>query len=786
MDMARRRYCLESCDSTLLDNAMPDHHDSGYMLRFLQDSEDLPIPAAVFVEPLDNGGGGHGDGGGGRDDGGKSAVRKRNIMYRPLDISYVSDRLVVCIVSGLAIDSIAAFNNCRHLIKLDAHKNKISSLPASGVMVTWAQLQVLYLHENLINSMEDVLRLSVLPKLRLLTLLCNPVCQEGRYRKKVVNSLGSLLALDMHVVAESEVICGCHTPQLPRYTPMNDDLRMDVYRLPQVSLRDELKSVNVLLRTIHNKHLHSSFVVVLQRNWRRLHPAVRTTPGHDQDEHRQSHGSLSPAAAATAMQDNTMLVPANSQLNTSGGSGSGATDPGRHEALLNALKMPNASSVPRLKTRQRPRSAPLHATSALPLPMFRDRSRDVRNQFRKLGLGEAAERSTHKSNHSHFHLKLPAIPQPCKPHHPQTEEAPRNALPHLPLIHKAAGIKEISDIRKHRQEKLAAACDDQRKSLAWRQDEKEETERRRVEDAQESVELKRGSHETDDSRRYRQICGTMPILDLIKHAKPVRHQNTSQTMQPANRQLHHQKAQGTPSFAGERAAYHLRGEREVRRQWLEEHRALVHNAEQKQKKEHKSKLEQATATRSTASCGAQVKTVTRAYEQNFACQMSTVMKHVSKHRALTKARSTHRSRALTVAFQRRLEEQYRQGIREDKEWKVSLAAAQRKLEKAKVNTSVELAIDKQERLAQELVSDLRREEKQRAQRIAEQKKNGNLKSFSATSLRTRTVDMSVIPASSLESSFPVRNIHLGHPAYAPATPQEHCICSPTTRVVLPR
>lgn len=73
------------------------------------------------------------------------------------------------------------------------------------------RLQVLYLHDNLLETSETFKALSHLPQIAHLTLFNNPCIHLPNYRKQMTLSLASLLALDFHIVTQEERL-GIHTP----------------------------------------------------------------------------------------------------------------------------------------------------------------------------------------------------------------------------------------------------------------------------------------------------------------------------------------------------------------------------------------------------------------------------------------------------------------------------------------------------------------------------------------------------------------------------------------------
>ena len=64
--------------------------------------------------------------------------------------------------------------------------------------------QVLYLHDNLLETWETFTSLGVLDRILHLTLFNNPCIHLPQYRKFMLESLPSLLALDFHIATQEE------------------------------------------------------------------------------------------------------------------------------------------------------------------------------------------------------------------------------------------------------------------------------------------------------------------------------------------------------------------------------------------------------------------------------------------------------------------------------------------------------------------------------------------------------------------------------------------------------
>jgi Leucine-rich repeat (LRR) protein len=117
----------------------------------------------------------------------------------------------ICDLSSNFIETIdSLILNCQQLIKLDLHSNrvkkefhffniflcffffKINQLPDGQYWKEMSQLKILYLHDNLLSSYDDIKSLAYTPILEILTLYDTPLSLKKNYRHHVVNSIWSL------------------------------------------------------------------------------------------------------------------------------------------------------------------------------------------------------------------------------------------------------------------------------------------------------------------------------------------------------------------------------------------------------------------------------------------------------------------------------------------------------------------------------------------------------------------------------------------------------------------
>jgi hypothetical protein len=98
---------------------------------------------------------------------------------------------------------LATFQN---LFKLDLSNNNLKELPNRQTLSHLVSLRLLYLHENQISTWEEMSKLTALPSILHITLFDNACTNIHGYRLYMVNSIPTLIALDMHVITDEERI----------------------------------------------------------------------------------------------------------------------------------------------------------------------------------------------------------------------------------------------------------------------------------------------------------------------------------------------------------------------------------------------------------------------------------------------------------------------------------------------------------------------------------------------------------------------------------------------------
>ncbi|XP_039183149.1 leucine-rich repeat and IQ domain-containing protein 3 isoform X3 [Crotalus tigris] len=173
--------------------------------------------------------------------------------------------LRICDLSCNFLTNIDALEYCTNLIKLDLHNNQLELLPGPMFWRYMKNLQLLYLHDNGISTLEDVHSLSFCPNLIALTLYNTPLCLKIAYRHIVVNSIFSLKALDYYVISDEEITEGWRLTE--KYRPFTLDFFVDYYPLSgkNTTFQEEMKTVRNIISKINHVLVHHSPILIIQR-----------------------------------------------------------------------------------------------------------------------------------------------------------------------------------------------------------------------------------------------------------------------------------------------------------------------------------------------------------------------------------------------------------------------------------------------------------------------------------------------------------------------------------------
>jgi hypothetical protein len=170
------------------------------------------------------------------------AVTNNDELENALTLSKCRDT-VIAFLKGLTISfpDIWKLQKFYNLRKIDLSFCKITKLPEKMFFETFLNLEFLFLHNNLISEWSDLEQVSGCKYLLHLTMYSNPVSSIG-YRHFLVNSIPSLLALDMHIITDEErsddVSFG------DRFRALSDYMRLSI---PEFSLQTDQRNYLIWL-----------------------------------------------------------------------------------------------------------------------------------------------------------------------------------------------------------------------------------------------------------------------------------------------------------------------------------------------------------------------------------------------------------------------------------------------------------------------------------------------------------------------------------------------------------
>ena len=176
--------------------------------------------------------------------------------------------LLVLILKGnrLQITDLNALPGLTHLRWVDLSGNQIRELPKAEVWEQLTELQILYLHENLLSDWDSIRPLELLPRILHITLFNNPIVHLLGYRHYMVSELQTLLVLDFYVVTDEErltdVSYSTHFKTLTEITK---------FPLQEAETNAEEELLGLYSRTIYKlrrKYERCSAVIRIQSLWR--------------------------------------------------------------------------------------------------------------------------------------------------------------------------------------------------------------------------------------------------------------------------------------------------------------------------------------------------------------------------------------------------------------------------------------------------------------------------------------------------------------------------------------
>ncbi|CAL8269145.1 unnamed protein product [Arctogadus glacialis] len=209
--------------------------------------------------------------------------------------------LRICSLPDNFITAIDALAECVLLVKLDLKGNQIVQLPDALFWAKLGQLQLLNLHDNHMETIQNTKGLAGCPNLTGLTLYDTPFSLKGDYRCTVVCSVWSLRALDRHVISDQELASLHFPPKFKAFSP-NLLVNLSSPSAPLDRYQGEIKSTHKILSEIHRIQATYCPILIIQR-WIRGHLTrkrlglVKAVPRPKQ--RKSPHATLDSAAEQT-------------------------------------------------------------------------------------------------------------------------------------------------------------------------------------------------------------------------------------------------------------------------------------------------------------------------------------------------------------------------------------------------------------------------------------------------------------------------------------------------------
>ena len=195
------------------------------------------------------------------------AIRNKNLK-RWIGVLSKWRNLIIAYLQGNAFEYPDLWNLQKFYIlrKIDLSFWKITKLPTKKVFESLVHLQFWFLHNNMISEWGDLESIVGWKYLLHLTMYSNPVSNLA-YRHFLVNSIQSLLALDMHIITDEErsedVSFG------DRFRAMSDYMRISIPDYTKESdARNHLISLNRDAYELKRIYERNSPSVMIQRVFR--------------------------------------------------------------------------------------------------------------------------------------------------------------------------------------------------------------------------------------------------------------------------------------------------------------------------------------------------------------------------------------------------------------------------------------------------------------------------------------------------------------------------------------
>lgn len=113
-------------------------------------------------------------------------------------------KLLILASTKLRVHELVRISACVNLIKLDISSNGLESLPSDLDFGRFSNLQLFYLHNNLLRDMASLNTIFTCKRVIYLTIFGNPISELSSIRHYIVNSMTNLKCLDFNCVLDEE------------------------------------------------------------------------------------------------------------------------------------------------------------------------------------------------------------------------------------------------------------------------------------------------------------------------------------------------------------------------------------------------------------------------------------------------------------------------------------------------------------------------------------------------------------------------------------------------------
>lgn len=177
----------------------------------------------------------------------------------------------ILLLSNNLLSRLDPLQYCINLKKLDLSNNDLLAIPKGNVWKCLPHLQILFLHNNKLDSIHSLQQLSICTKLTILTCFNNPVEYHPAYRHVCVNSIINLKLLDFYIISDEELIENANFG--PKYGRYSDNLKMNIlnYEKYHANANNEFTQLYIYkkqIEIVNERHRHYSPVLKIQSFFR--------------------------------------------------------------------------------------------------------------------------------------------------------------------------------------------------------------------------------------------------------------------------------------------------------------------------------------------------------------------------------------------------------------------------------------------------------------------------------------------------------------------------------------